>query len=279
MTLFREVSTVDMIDANHEARAESPRIHFGLSSASEPCERLLWIRFRRAIKEKFPGRIKRLFRRGHLEEAQVVSDLRAIGCIVSHTGTDQMRVDFGAHVQGSLDGIIESGLPESPHKRHVLEIKTHSKASFDKLIADGVEISKPQHFWQMQAYMLGTGIDRAFYVAVCKNDDRLHTERVRLVARDTKALVKRSKRIALSVVMPEKISDAPSHASCYYCNAKDFCHHGGTMTRIERHCGTCEWALPTEAGEWHCRLHDASPPLRIILSGCDDYQKNETIRP
>ena len=64
----------------------------------------------------------RLFRRGQNEESVVVSDLRAIGVDVQATGASQSRVKFDCHVSGSVDGIIESGLPESPKKRHILEI-------------------------------------------------------------------------------------------------------------------------------------------------------------
>jgi hypothetical protein len=67
-----------------------------------------------AVVEKFPGRILRLFRRGQDEEAKVVSDLRAIGLNVQKTGDNQSRVDFGCHVSGSMDGVIESGVPDAP---------------------------------------------------------------------------------------------------------------------------------------------------------------------
>ena len=69
-------------------------------------------------------------------------------------------------------------MPEAPEKRHVLEIKTHSKKSFDALVKDGVEKSKPQHFVQMQVYMAAFDVDRALYYAVCKDDDRIYTERI-----------------------------------------------------------------------------------------------------
>ncbi len=60
----------------------------------------------------------------------------------------------------------------------MLEFKTHSAKSFADLAAKGVEASKPQHVAQMQIYMHLTGITRALYVAVCKDTDALHIERV-----------------------------------------------------------------------------------------------------
>jgi hypothetical protein len=156
--------------------------------------------------EKFSGRMLRLFRRGQLEEATVISDLRAIGCNITATELDtglQQRVDFGCHVSGSVDGVINGGLPTAPNKPHVLEIKTHNKKSFDALEKDGVAKTKPMHFTQMQVYMLGLGIDRALYMAVCKDDDRLYAERVRLDREHATKAVERGHRIATADHMPE----------------------------------------------------------------------------
>ena len=74
---------------------------------------------------------------------------------------------FSVRWSGSIDGIIEKGVPEAPTKRHILECKTHSLKSFKDLCDKGVQESKPQHWCQMQLYMHGTGIDRALYFAVC----------------------------------------------------------------------------------------------------------------
>ena len=161
-----------LIDAAHEKRREEHeqafRPHMGASTLGEKCDRKLWLAFRWAVREQFPGRILRVFRRGNREEETVVEDLRAIGMKVRATGGEQTRVKFGSHVSGSIDGIITSGVPDAPKKAHVLEIKTHSKKSWEAVEKDGVEKSQPKHWVQMQVYMHGTGIDRALYVAVCK---------------------------------------------------------------------------------------------------------------
>ena len=66
----------------------------------------------------------RLFDRGRREEESIVLNLRRIGIKIHSTCLDedgQSRVDFGSHVSGSVDGIIEGGVPEAPVARHVAE--------------------------------------------------------------------------------------------------------------------------------------------------------------
>jgi hypothetical protein len=259
-----------LIDRHHEEQeaAQPPRYHFGASQLGHHCERYLWLNFRWAVKQSFEGRMLRLFRRGQNEEEIIAADLRAIGIeIVTHDSDGiQMRVDFGAHVSGSLDGVIRSGVPEAPEKPHVCEMKTHNKRSFDDLVKKGVKESKPQHWAQMQAYMLGTQIDRALYVAVCKDDDRLYTERVRLEAQQAKRLVDRAQRIATADRMPEPISADPTWYQCKMCPAHDFCHVGHKATSIS--CRTCSHATPKDDSTWHCARWDAEIPQANQPVGC-----------
>lgn len=248
------------IDAAHEAKRASHsevfRPHMGASTLGEKCDRKLWLGFRWAVRESFPGRILRVFRRGQNEEATVVSDLQAIGCKVRSTGAEQTRVNFGSHVSGSIDGIITSGVPEAPKKAHVLEIKTHSKKSFEALEKEGVEKAHPKHHAQVQAYMLGTGIDRALYVAVCKDDDRLYTERIELDKGRAERFVERGKRLATQDEIPPPLSADPSWYECKFCSAHDFCH--GSRVTKEVNCRTCAHSTAEADGTWTCARHDGN---------------------
>ena len=67
---------VELIDEFHRKTSDTQRGHMGGSILGNPCERALWYMFRWTFKENFPGRIRRLFRRGHNEEQTIVSDLR-----------------------------------------------------------------------------------------------------------------------------------------------------------------------------------------------------------
>ncbi|MGC9216632.1 hypothetical protein [Acidithiobacillus sp.] len=255
-----------LIDKAHEDRAEPPRPHMGCSMLGHPCDRWLWLSFRWAVVEPFPGRILRLFRRGQNEEATVVSDLRSIGVDVKGT---QDRVHFGSHVSGSLDGTA-TGIPESPKTPHVLEIKTHALKSFEDMCKNGVEKSKPMHWVQMQVYMLGKDLTRALYYAVCKNDDRIYTERVRLDAPVAVAAIARGKRIATDDRMPPPLSTDPSWYECKFCAAHDFCHK--THLTKEVNCRTCAHSTAKPDSTWRCeRLDGDDIPVEFQRTGCDAH--------
>lgn len=259
-------SIAAQINKHHEKHQESPRPHMGASMLGHPCDRWLWLSFRWAVVEQFPGRILRLFRRGHSEETAVVSDLRAIGINVQKTGTNQSRVNFGSHVSGSVDGVIEYGVPESPDKPHVLEIKTHALKSFNALVKDGVEKSKPLHYIQMQIYMHGLGIDRALYYAVCKDNDEIYTERVKLDKTIAKKAIERGHRLVQSERMPAPLSADPSWYECKYCPAHEFCH--STKLTKQVNCRTCTNSTPKEDSTWHCAEYDVEIPVENQREGC-----------
>lgn len=256
----------DLIDKAHESLTEKPRGHLGCSFLGHHCDRWIWLSFRWAVREQFPGRILRLFRRGHLAEAQIIDDLKMIGIKI---GGDQTRVNFGHHVSGSVDGIIESGVPQAPKKRHVAEFKTHSLKSFKSLLKDGVEKSKPMHYAQMQLYMYGLGIDRALYVAVCKDDDTYYFERVKLDEDTAKKLVDRGRRLALEERLPPPISTDPSWYQCKFCPAHNFCHESNLTKQVN--CRTCAHSTPKSDSTFYCERWQDAIPYDAQLTGCESH--------
>ena len=265
---------VAKIDRAHESKLEKPRAHLGCSGLGHHCERYIWLNFRWAVIEKFSGRMLRLFRRGQLEEEQIVADLRMSGINI---WGDQQRVDFGSHVSGSVDGIIESGVPGARTTRHVAEFKTHSLKSFKDLVKDGVQKSKPMHYAQMQLYMLGLDIDRALYVAICKNDDTYYTERVKLDTEVARGLVDKGHRLSLSDRMPPPVSTNPSWYQCKMCSAYDFCHH--TKLTQEVNCRTCAHSTSKDDSTFYCEKHEGTIPYDYQITGCDGHTLHPDLVP
>lgn len=263
-------STASLIDQAHESRKENPRPHLGASQIGHSCDRWLWLSFRWSVIPSFPGRVLRIFRRGHHEENWIVQDLRSIGVDIHSTGGSQARVDFGCHFSGSIDGIIESGLPEAPNTKHVAEFKTHSKKSFDDLVKKGVEKSKPVHYAQMQTYMAGLNVDRAFYLAVCKDNDQIYTERVKYDKETAQKYINRGTRIPLEDRLPAPISTDSTWFECRFCDAYDFCH--GSKTTKEVNCRTCAHSTALKNSTWRCELFEADGiPYEHQLKGCQSH--------
>jgi hypothetical protein len=266
-TILTDISAVtSLIDAHHAAKPDRPRPHLGASMLGHHCDRWLWLSFRWASREEFEGRILRLFRRGHSEEATIIADLRAVGVDVRGT---QARVDFGAHVSGSIDGVAESGIPEAPKTPHLLEFKTHALKSFNDLTAKGVRASKPMHYTQMQVYMHGMKLTRALYVAVCKDDDRIHAERVRYDKEHAERAIARGRAITLAERMPPPISTDPTWYQCRFCPAHAMCHKSQPTKEVN--CRTCAHATPLEDSTWHCARWSDAIPTEAQYAGCDDH--------
>ena len=192
--------TLTAIYASYEARqGDGFRDHLGASIIGKSCARALWYDFRWVMPSRHSGRLLRLFETGQLEEDRLVRNLRTTGASVLEVDPEtgrQFRVEaHGGHFGGSLDGVAISIL-EAPKTWHVLEFKTHGTKSFADLTAKGVLVSKPQHGAQMQIYMHLTGITRALYMAVCKNTDALHIERVEANPAMAERLLDKAGRVA-----------------------------------------------------------------------------------
>ena len=266
---------VDAIDAS--MKQDKPRPHMGASLLGHHCERYLWLNFRWAVIEQFSGRMLRLFRRGQNEESTFVSDLRSIGVLLQHVGSDQYRVDFGSHVSGSIDGIIVGGLPGKEKSQAVLECKTHSEKSFKELKDKGVKESKFMHYVQCQVYMKGTNLKRALYMAVNKNTDELYTEWVHYDESIANNYVARGHRIALSNDMPPPISTDPSWYQCKICAAHEFCHK--THLTKEVNCRTCAISTPLPNSTWFCEKYEAEIPVEAQHNGCDCHVLHQDLVP
>lgn len=265
-------SLADKIYAALEAQAEGPRAHLGASVIGHACDRRLWLAFRWAFIEKHSGRMLRLFRRGHLEEAQVISDLRKAGLEIRELDPSTGR-QFGikeGHFGGSLDAIIVSGVPDAFTTPHLLEIKTQNDKGFSKLKTAGVKKSKPEHYTQMQCYMYKCALSFAIYVAVNKNDDQIYVERVEVDKEHAEKAIARAQRIIAADRAPEPISADPTWYQCTMCAAHNMCHKGQSTKEVN--CRTCINSTARSDGTWYCdHWNDVIPSVEAQMAGCDHH--------
>jgi CRISPR/Cas system-associated exonuclease Cas4 (RecB family) len=277
-----ENSTVDFIYKSYEQEQENERNdvtkirgHLGASLIGATCDRKLWYSFRWATWSRHIGRILRLFETGQREEARLTANLRRVGVVVEEvdpaTGRQWEVRDSTGHFGGSLDGIARSGIVEAPKTEHVLEYKTHNEKSFKDLCKNKVQISKPQHYAQMQVYMHFKKIKRAFYLAVNKNTDELYQERVYYDFEYAAKLVARAQSIINNPNPPERITAAntPTWHECKMCDHAGVCYGDAAP---ERHCRSCVFSTPIENGEWHCNKHNQTLSLATQKAGCNFHR-------
>lgn len=233
------------------------RPHLGASQIGKKCERALWYSFHWCKESAFPARVLRLFARGQREEDVLAGLLREAGVTVhqvdASTGQQFSFRAIGGHFGGSMDGAC-IGLPDAPKSWHVLEFKTHNRKSFSDLQSRGVELSKPEHFAQMQCYMMWTGMTRALYMAACKDSDDLHLERVDYDAEVAHKMLEKAQRVINAPKPPECIGDATWY-ECKMCDYRDVCH--GTDAPMVN-CRTCTHSTAEADGSWTCARHSTA---------------------
>jgi hypothetical protein len=210
-----------------------------------------------------------------MEEETARQDLEAISCTMLYTGKNQITLPLAPHVIGHPDGFIDN-LPVAPKTRHVWECKTHNKKSFDLLEKEGVKKSKPSHWIQMNLYMHGTHINRALYYAVCKDDDRIYTERVEYSKKEAEEALARLSHIIFSDYAPARISDNPAWYECKMCGFFDVCHK---QALPQRNCRTCLHSSPGKIDGWYCALDDGPLDVQAQLTACRGHVPHPDLVP
>lgn len=255
----------------HKSRNEgSQRGHLGASLIGDPCGRKIWYSFRWASPPTFTGRHYRMFNRGIREEPLIYEELRGIGFKVSEVAEDGSQHSFksiGGHFAGSADGIVE----DKDGRRFLLEIKTAGKSAFNQLVKHGVHKSKPVHFGQMQTYMGKFNLPASIYIAVCKDDDRLHIETIEFDPDVAEELEEKADYIITSDSPPARMSQDPAFWLCKMCQFKEPCFG---LSALAPSCRTCTHSTPTTNSQWACRLPGKERELDLEAQkvGCHEFR-------
>ena len=269
--------------------AEPVRGYLGASIIGHPCSRYLWYTFRHCCKPKFDGRMRRLFETGDLAEARFVQNLRDIGCEIHDADKDGKQFEVKAlhgHFSGHMDGCAYC-IPEAPKTWHVLEFKTHNAKRFKILERERVQKAQPKHYAQMQAYMHLTGMTRALYLAVNKDNDDLYSERIHYDAEYATQLIEKAEGIIVATTPPERVGSRPDSYNCKWCDAQSLCwgykHERDILNVIPecpalpisvlscRQCCHAEPVMSGQYGQWTCKKYKRglSPECQVRL--CEDH--------
>lgn len=259
----------------HEQReaAEQARPYLGASSLGDPCARRLWYGFRWVARERFDGRMLRLFDTGHREEARLLDEMRAAGIEVWDRQADgrQFRVTFAAgHGAGHLDAVVR-GLPEAPATPHVFDVKTVKAKKLAEMLRAGFRKTYPKYHAQGTVYAGLMDLDRIAFAFVCKDDDTIHLERFEFDRAEFDRLMDRAMSIVFAAEPPLRLSNDPAWFECKFCHFHGHCH--GTAAPAAT-CRSCAHATPERGGTWACECpgHPRTLPEDVQRDGCDRHR-------
>lgn len=255
------------------------RDHLGMSQIGEECARKLWYNFRWSVQPSFPPNIVRLFDRGHREEERFIGYLESVGIKVQaihpETGKQFNYKHADGHMGGSLDG-FGFGFREYPNEWVVLEFKTHSDKSFTDLVKKGIKKSKPVHWAQVQMYMGKSGMTKAFYMAVNKNNDELYSEWVLFDQQFYEERLAVGEEVVYGEI-PERIALTSSDYRCRFCDNRPLCWHR-SGAEPAHNCRTCMHSFPNKNGNWTCGYSGAENI--DCFNPCGAYHKrDEYVKP
>ena len=246
------------------------------SMTGDSCLRAMWYDFRFCDQLGMDG-IQ--LRRTELEssiKAMVMKELSSIGCVISEidkrTGRKWMVSEYAGHLTGELDGIIESGVIESPNKPHVLKIASINEKLFNQVKLAGVEKVLPHVFAEVQTSLFLIDIERSFVVIHCADNSELFAERIKLNSEQAKFFIDRSGSVIASDNPPVKLNENRNSAQCSACIFKGICHDGYMVKPTCRNCvhSTCE----REKGGWSCSKWNCDIPIEGQITGCDSHLYN-----
>lgn len=248
---------------------DEPRTHLGISEIGKPCMRQTYYKFRWMAFEQFGGRMRRLFNRGHREEARFIGYLEAIGFKVfqhDENGEQFRCTGVLGHYGGSCDGVAYP--PWFPTIPFLLEFKTHNQNSFNKYLDKGLGKHKPEHYDQMCGYGYKMNIHYGLYFPENKNDDDIQVTAIKLDHQRGAQLERKAEEIILAKQPPPKISENPAYQECKFCHFSKICHEGATPVK---NCRSCRQAEARDNAEWFCNRWNAIIPSEHIKSGCDEW--------
>jgi hypothetical protein len=241
----------------------------GASGIGEECLRSIWYDWRGFQNDQPEGRILRLFKTGHIQEDRTIQDLKDAGLEVwevdPDTGEQWTYTAAKGHFVCKTDGALR-GVPGAEKTPHVIEIKSSNAKGFKELQSRGVKEAKPVHYWQMQSGMWLSGLTRAIYIAVCKDDEKFYIERVEKDDSLIEEIQAKLEKLVNSEFPPIRIAEKEGDWRCKFCDSQGVCWG---QEKPLQNCRTCQYSRPTDDGKWFCDKFNEDLDYGKQLKGCD----------
>jgi hypothetical protein len=208
-------------------RAVMPaRDYLGASRIGEPCVRRLCYELMQISVDDgadFSGRILRVFEAGHRFEEMTIRWLRLAGFDLRTHKRNGEQFGFavaGGRFRGHIDGVIVGGPDVGIEYPVLFEHKALRSSSWQALVKQGVKVSKPIYWAQIQIYMANLEVERTLFVALDKDSQALHFELMRFDPSEAQTLSDKVVDILRAVSAGEllpRIASAPDYYLCRLC--------------------------------------------------------------
>ncbi|WP_408951457.1 PD-(D/E)XK nuclease family protein [Lysobacter sp. Hz 25] len=224
-----------LVDAamEREAALHPPRTYLGASSLGEDCARRLQFQYFNAPKDvgrHFPGRLLRVFARGHRVEDWMAEWLRLAGFELRTRNEKDEQFGFATaegRVRGHADGVVVAG-PDSFSYPMLWECKCVGNKTFRELQKKKLAASRPVYAAQVALYQAYLGLHEhpALFTAICADNMEIYAERVvfdrGLAQRASDRAVQILRACDAAELLP-RISTTPTHQTCRDCPWQDRC--------------------------------------------------------
>jgi hypothetical protein len=208
------------------------RNYLGASGVGAECERQIQYGYYHTPKDEgkdFPGRILRIFERGHQMEDNLARWMRLGGCELQTADDEGKQFGFEAGIlKGHCDGIITGG-PDcfGPFPR-LWESKCIGDKYWKALVKSNLRKERPVYYAQCQIYMHYFGLMEypALFSAINANDMQVYWESIEYDPEYFKMLEIKIQRIIdasqNSEILPRYRND-PTYFSCKWCDWYERC--------------------------------------------------------
>lgn len=220
---------------------QKPRNYLGGSRLGLECHRALayeWFEQQKNLVlhseskptvNRFPGRVLRIFRLGHLLEPESADLLRMAGFDLRTERQDGGQYGFKVaqgKIAGHIDGVFINGPPEFGVTFPALwEAKSMNAKKWKECNDKGVKASHPIYYYQMNTYCAYMQLERWVFTAYNKNTSEMLVQTGELDAEAAQWASDRGVAV-ITAAQPEdlpRISRDENDWRCKWCDFRDEC--------------------------------------------------------
>lgn len=213
--------------------AEARRTYLGASRLGVECTRALQYEYADAPVDPgrdTPGRMLRIFERGHVLEECMIGWLRGAGFDLRTRRDDGAQFGFSAldgRLRGHVDGVLVAG-PEGYEYPALWECKCLGAKSWRDLHKHKLAVAKPVYAAQVAMYQAYLGLHErpALFTAINADTMEIYAERVPFDGALAQRMSDRAVQIVLATdageLLPRSFTD-PTHFECRMCPWQDRC--------------------------------------------------------